>query len=212
MTESTKVIASLKQAANYAKLAMRKDGPHSFKKGQGALIKVIYKFGDGTLSKDDAKKELGWRGCDVRAVAHVAADNGYLTIERPEEGFQMTLTDLGRDIIKKRLAAEGKAADDILAGLTDAEKAQLVELCDKISANAQGMGVDYAKIQKRHGKKRCHKDHGKKGCCKDHGKDHGHGCHDHGHHHGAPKYVFVFEDGGHHHHHGHRGHGKCLRH
>mgnify|MGYP000803290582 CR=1 FL=1 len=42
MSESTKTIASLKKAGNYMKLAMRKNGPHSFKRGQGALIKVIY--------------------------------------------------------------------------------------------------------------------------------------------------------------------------
>lgn len=56
MSESTKAIASLKKAGNYMKLAMRKNGPRSFKRGQGALIKVIYKAGEGTLSKDDAKR------------------------------------------------------------------------------------------------------------------------------------------------------------
>ena len=39
MSESTKAIASLKKAGNYMKLAMRKNGPRSFKRGQGALIK-----------------------------------------------------------------------------------------------------------------------------------------------------------------------------
>ena len=186
MTASTKAIASLKKAANYTKLAMRKDGPRSFKRGQGALIKVIYKFGkDGTLGKDEAKKVLGWCGGDVRAVAKKAADNGYLTIASPKDGFIMTLTPVGTEVVKKRLAAEDKAADKLFAGLTDAEKDQFIALCDKISANAEAMGVDYARIQKRSGQR-----HGKQ-CCPKH---HGHG-------HGAPKYVFVFGDGHHHHEH-----------
>ena len=190
MSESTKAIASLKKAGNYMKLAMRKNGPRSFKRGQGALIKVIYKAGEGTLSKDVAKK---------------AADNGYLTIDKPKNGFQMTLTDLGREVIKKRLEAESKAADEILAGLSDEEKAQLTSLCEKICQTAEDMGVDYSTIQKKRGKKLCKRHHGKgQGCGRHHG--HGHGCH-----HGSPQYIFVFEgNGGCNHMHGHKHqHGHC---
>lgn len=192
MTESTKVIASLKKASNYTKLAMHAKGPRSFKRGQGALIKVIQKFGNGSMCKDEAKKVLGWHGCDVRAVAKIAADNGYLKIEDPKNGFQMTLTDLGKEIVAKRLEAEDKAADSILSALTDKEKAQLETLCDKISKTAEDMGIDYAKIQKRKGErcgKRCGRKHGKghgdQKCMKHGGK--GHGKHD-------AKYVFVFKD------------------
>lgn len=192
MTESTNVIASLKKAANYTKLAMHKEGPRSFKRGQGALVKVIYKFGKGTLDKDTAKKTLGWRGCDVRNVAKKAADNGYLTIADPEDGFIMTLTKMGTEVIEKRLNAEDKAADEIMGALTDAEKKTLIKLCNKISAKAEEMGVDYSTIQKKRGMrngKRCCDKHGHK-CCKGH--KHGH--------HGSPKYVFVFEEGNGHHH------------
>lgn len=157
MVESTSTIASLKKAANYTKLAMRQEGPRSFKRGQGALIKVIYKFGNGTLGKDEAKKTLNWRGCEVRDVAQKAADNGYLTIENPEDGFVMTLTELGTEVIKKRLQAEDKAADEILSALTDQEKLTLAALCDKISETAEEMGIDYSRIQKKHEKKCCHR-------------------------------------------------------
>lgn len=189
MTESTKAIASLKKAANYTKLAMRKDGPRSFKRGQGALIKVIHKFGQSdSISKDEAKKVLNWRGCDVRDVAKKAADNGYLTIANPKDGFQMTLTDMGKEVVQKRLAAEDKAADAILSGLSAAEKKKLMELCDKISATAEEMGVDYERIQKKRGRtagRKCERGSKQrnKRCCK-----HGHG-------HGDPKYVFVFKEG-----------------
>ena len=131
-----------------------------------------------------AKKVLNWRGCDVREVAKKAADNGYLAIANPKDGFQMTLTDLGREVVQKRLAAEDKAADAVLSGLSAAEKKKLMELCDKISATAEEMGVDYARIQKKHGRA-CGKKRERDGkrCCK-----HGHG-------HGGPKYVFVFKEG-----------------
>lgn len=216
MTESTNTIASLKRAANYAKLAMHQEGPRSFKRGQGALLKVIYKFGEGSIGKDEAKKVLGWRGCDVRAVAKKAADNGYLTIESPEDGFQMSLTPMGAEIIQKRMTAEDKAADAVMEALSDAEKQQLIELCDKISKTAEEMGVDYSRIQKKHGRscgKRCNDDHdgrrrGKKRCCKHEGHGHGHGHCCHHDHHDGPKYVFVFEEGGHHHGHHEHGH-KC---
>ena len=139
MSESTKAIASLKKASNYMKLAMRKNGPRSFKRGQGALIKVIYKAGEGTLSKDDAKKVLGWRGRDVRFVAKKAADNGYLTIDKPKNGFQMTLSDLGREVIKKRLEAEDKAAD---------EKPREVQL-DRIKQSGNFLERDFHRAEKQ---------------------------------------------------------------
>lgn len=204
MTNSSEVITKLKKASNYTKLAMRKQGPHSFKHGQGALIKVIYKFGEGSMCKDDAKKKLGWRGGDVRTVAKKAADNGYLTIESPKEVFKMTLTDLGTEIIKKRLEAEGKAADEVLANLSDEEKSQLAAICDKICATAEDMGINYSLIQKKHGCK-YGKKHQKRGC-----PHHGHG---HGHGRGGAKYVFLFEGQGSHAHgcHGHKHAKKCHK-
>lgn len=135
----------------------------------------------------------------MRFVAKKAADNGYLTIDKPKNGFLMTLTDLGREVIKKRLEAEDKAADEILAGLSDEEKAQLTSLCEKICQTAEGMGVDYSTIQKKRGKKLCKRHHGKG---QGRGHHHGHGCH-----HGSPQYVFVFEgNGGCNHMHDHKCH------
>ncbi len=188
MAESTKALQSLKQAADHAKLAMHKDGPRSFKRGQGALVKVIHKFGNGELDKDTAKKELGWRGCDVRAVARVAERNGYLAISQSEDGFIMTLTDQGTEVVKKRLAAEDRAADALFEGMSSEEKDALISLCDKISANAKDMGIDPSLIKKRYGR-RCGKG------CRHHEKGR----------HGSPKYVFVFEEGGH-------GHHRCHHH
>ena len=197
MSESTKTIQSLKRAANYTKLAFHDLGPKSYKKGQGALIKVVYKFGEnGTISKKTLEKILGWRGKELRAIAKKAEHNGYVTIEDPEFQFKVSLTDKGTEVVKKRLAAEDRTADAILEALSAEEKQQLLAITDKIIKTCEGLGIDYDQIQKKqHCKKHGHD--GKK-CCKKHGHAHDH-CH-HGHH-GSPQYVFVFGEEGHHHHH-----------
>ena len=150
MTESTKALASLKRAANYSKLAMHKLGPKSFKRGQGALLKAIYKFGDdGSLDKKPAERILDWRGKGLRAVAKKAEKNGYLKISHPKYEFTMTLTEMGRKVVEKRLVAEDHAADRIFGVLTDEEVQSLVAIADKVSDNCQKLGVDYSKIEKR---------------------------------------------------------------
>ena len=72
MTESTQVLHQLKVATNYSKLAMHKCGPRSFKSGQGAMCKVLYKFGDGKLSLKKLEERLGWDGHEVVRVAEKA--------------------------------------------------------------------------------------------------------------------------------------------
>ena len=193
MAESTKAIASLKKAANYTKLAMHEEGPRSFKRGQGALLKVAQKFGkSGSITKDEAKRVLGWRGCDVRDVAAIAEQNGYIEINDGEADAIYSLTDKGSQIIQKRLAAEDKAADAVMAGLSDKELSQLEAICEKIAKNCEDMGIDYSRIQKKAGKKHCknrkhHDSHDSH--CHGHHHDHGHGHH----HHHDPKCVIVIK-------------------
>lgn len=151
MTKSTECLATLKRAANYSKLAMHNEGPRSFKRGQGALIKVLYKFG-GKKGLSDKKlcHTLGWGCHETMAVAKKAADNGYVTIKHKDGGkHRIKLTKLGTQIIEKRLAAEDRAADAVFAYLTDDEKEQLVALCGKVSQACEDMGIDYAEIRKR---------------------------------------------------------------
>ena len=150
MEESTKALHSLKVAANYSKLGMHKFGPRSFKKGQGALLKAIYKFGrEGSLDKKPAERVLDWRGKDLREVARKAEKNGYIKISHPKYEFKMTLTENGTKVVEKRLTAEDHAADMIFESLTGDEKQQLIALCDKVSENCKKLGVDYSLIEKR---------------------------------------------------------------
>lgn len=182
---ATAALHSLKRAANYSKLAFHEFGPRSYKRGQGALLKVIAKFGENNkLNKKTAEKILDWRGNELRHIARKAEHNEYITIEDPEYQFTMTLTPKGLDVVQKRLDVENRTADAILGGLTPEEVAKLAELTDKISKTCEGLGVDYSVIKERKGSKKC---------CKKH-HHHADGCH-HGHR-------------GHHDHHS----GKCHHH
>lgn len=176
MADSSKLLHDLKHAANYAKLAMRDLGPRSFKRGQGALIKVVCKFSeDGTISKEKLECILGWRGKDVRHVAEKAKRNGYVTIEDPEYRFLVSLTDKGQQVIQKRMKAEDRAADAILEALSDEERQQLQAITEKICKTCEELGVDYEQIKERKGGKGCRKQRrggARKGCCTN---DHGHG-------------------------------------
>lgn len=197
MTESSKALKSLKTAANYAKLAMHDLGPRSYKKGQGALMKVIDKFGeDGSIDKKKLERVLGWKGDEVRRVAEKAAGNGYVAVNDDGFEFSVSLTDKGAEVLKKRFAVENHAADAVLAGLTPQEVEQLVALTDKISATCKDdLGIDVERVAKkrckRHGDGRGPKGDGR--CCGGRGpKDGG----ERGY--GGPQYVFVFGDDGRH--------------
>ncbi|MEC4272783.1 MarR family winged helix-turn-helix transcriptional regulator [Adlercreutzia sp. R25] len=152
MTKSTELLAELKRAANYSKLAMHNEGPRSFKKGQGALLKVVYKFGDAKkgLSAKKLAHALGWHGRETMMVAKKAADSGYVTIARKPSGKHVVkITDEGARIMEKRMAAEDRAADAVFDYLTDDEKDQLAALCAKVIDCCEDMGIDYAEIEKR---------------------------------------------------------------
>ena len=45
MNESTKTLAQLKKASKLVRLAFRKNGPKSFKRGQGALLNALVETG-----------------------------------------------------------------------------------------------------------------------------------------------------------------------
>ena len=202
MKNSVKVLNRLKKATNYTKLALHKDGPKSYTKGQGAMLKVLYKFGDGKLSKKKLKEILGWHGCETGKVAKKAQHNGYVTIRDPKGKFVVALTDKGQEVVQKRLAAEDRVADEILSMLTDKEVKQLYKITGKIIETCQEMGVDYSLIKKRphyHGD--YHGPCGPEGVDHHHhGTDEGHGCEgDHPEDHCHPEHP----GGWHHHEHTH---------
>ena len=149
MTSNTKILNQLKRAANYTKLAEHQDGPRSYNRGQGALLKVLAKFGKkDSLAKKKLEKTLEWKGCEVGKVAKKAQKNGYVTISDEKGKFIVTLTAKGREIVEKRFEAEDRVADAILAYLSDKEKKQLQKITGKIIDACEDMGVDYSIIER----------------------------------------------------------------
>ena len=55
MTEAMKTLAQLKKASKLTRLAFHKNGPKSFKRGQGALLKFLLED-DGATQRDLVKK------------------------------------------------------------------------------------------------------------------------------------------------------------
>lgn len=183
MANSGKVLHQLKVAGNYSKLAFRKDGPHSFKRGQGALIKVTYKFGkDGTISFRKLCKVLDLPCDEVRDCVKKAQENGYVVLCETKKGkHAVSLTEKGREVLAKRLEADDRTADEILRGFSEEELDQLLAACNRIAENCKGMGVDYRVIRvKRNGMQGRIAEYGGDGESCKHG-GHGEGCKHGGH-------------------------------
>ena len=51
MTSAVKTLAQLKKASKLTNRAFHKNGPKSYKKGQGALLKVLHKKGVATTAE-----------------------------------------------------------------------------------------------------------------------------------------------------------------
>jgi Transcriptional regulators len=157
MNESTKTLAQLKKASKLVRLAFRKNGPKSFKRGQGALDSNALVENDG-ITQRELVCILGLNRGDLKDIVKKAARNGYVTIEDVNEKrtYAVKLTDEGRAVAEKRVAANDKTADDILSCLSDEEVAQLNALTEKIILSLKDKGVN--------GKKKGRKAH--ECCCR----------------------------------------------
>ena len=156
MNESTKTLAQLKKDSKLVRLAFRKNGPKSFKRGQGALLNALAE-NDG-ITQRELVCILGLNRGDLKDIVKKAARNGYVTIEDVNEKrtYAVKLTDEGRAVAEKRVAANDKTADDILSCLSDEEIAQLNALTEKIILSLKDNGVN--------GKKKGRKAH--ECCCR----------------------------------------------
>ena len=164
MNASTKTLMKMKKASKLARLAQRKNGPKSYKRGQGALLRTLLE-NDGATQRE-LVVVLGLDRKALKDVVRKAERNGYVTIEKTGEKktYAVKLTDEGIKIAKKHDEAQDKASDKIVAALTAEEREQLEALCDKLIVGMKEDGID--------GKKKGHKAHR-------HGHRHGHG-HGHG--------------------------------
>ena len=162
MNKETKTLAQLKKADKLVRLAQRKNGPKSYKRGQGALLRVLLD-NDGETQRE-LTVALGVNRGALKDIVRKAKRNGYVAIEEMDEKqlYSVKLTEEGRKVAEKHEAAQDKTAEKILAALSDDERAQLDAITEKLIVSLKEAGID--------GKKKGHKSHrkGKKRCCRRH--------------------------------------------
>ena len=72
-----------------------------------------------------------------------AVRNGYVTFENDEEhGYSVKLTDLGRQLAEKRVAANDRTAEEIVSCLNAEEIAQLNAITEKLIVSIKEKGVN----------------------------------------------------------------------
>ena len=169
MNDSTKTLAKMKKAGKLIRLSQHENGPKSYKRGQGALLRVLLDV-DGTATQRELTAILGVNRKMLKDIVRKAQRNDYVTIEDVEskKTYAVKLTDEGRKVAEKHEKAQDKIAEQILATLTDEERAQLDAINEKLIIACKEAGID--------GKKKGHKAH-------KHARRHDHGhCNHHGRH------------------------------
>lgn len=155
MNEAAKTLAQLKKANKLVRLAFHKNGPKSYKRGQGALLKALLE-NDGATQRE-LTKTLGMNRSNLKDVVKKAVRNEYVTIEQVDKPrtYAVKLTNLGRELAEKRLAANDRVAEDILSCLSDEEVKQLNAITEKIIVSMKDKGISgkkkgYKVRRKRH--------------------------------------------------------------
>ena len=157
MNEATATLAQLKKASKLTRLAFRKMGPKSYKRGQGALMNVLLE-NDGATQRE-LVKILGWDRSALKDTVKKAERNGYVTIGDHEDKhtYTVSLTDEGKKIAAKRVAANDKTAEEILECLSAEEVAQLNAITEKLILGIKDKGVNGKKKgRKAHHHHCCH--------------------------------------------------------
>ena len=144
MNEAAKSLAQMKKANKLVRLAFRKNGPKSFKRGQGALLQALL-VDDGATQRD-LTKTLGMNRSNLKDIVKKAERNGYVTIESADQP---------RTYAVKRIAANDKTAEDIISCLSAEEVAQLDAITEKLILAMKDKGIcgkkkGYKVRRKRH--------------------------------------------------------------
>ena len=158
MTQATQAIAQLKKAGNLVNRTFHKNGPKSYKDGQGALLKVLHQTEGQKAERDQLIETLSFDRRELKNVIRKAERNGYVTIEGADDTYAVALTEAGIELAEKRCAAQTKVAEEILSCLSEEEIAQLNAITEKIILSCKDSG---AHGKRKGGKKHCHK-HGRR--------------------------------------------------
>ena len=142
MTEATQTLAQLKKTSKLTRLAFHKNGPKSFRRGQGALLNALLE-NDGATQRE-LVHVLGFDRGELKGVVKKAERNGYVTIEDAEgvRTYAVKLTEDGRAVAEKRVAANDKTAEDIVECLSKEEMAQLNAITEKLILSMKDKGIN----------------------------------------------------------------------
>ncbi len=142
MNEAMKTLAQFKKANKLVRLGFRKNGPKSYKRGQGALLVALLE-NDGAKQRE-LTKILGMNRSNLKDIVKKAQRNGYVVIENMDEPrtYSVNLTDLGREVVEKREEANDRVAEDILSCLTEEERAQLDSISEKLIVAMKERGIN----------------------------------------------------------------------
>lgn len=157
MNEATATLAQLKKASKLTRLAFRKNGPKSYKRGQGALMNAL--LANNGATQRELVKILGWDRSALKDTVKKAERNGYVTIGDHEDKhtYTVSLTDEGKKIAERRVAANDKTAEEILECLSAEEVAQLNAITEKLILGIKDKGVNGKKKgRKAHHHHCCH--------------------------------------------------------
>ena len=153
MNDYTKTLVKMKKAGKLVRLAQRKNGPKSYKRGQGALMRTLLD-NDGATQRELCAA-LGLNRGALKDVVRKAQRNDLVTIEKADgkKTYSVKLTAEGRKLAEKHEAAQDKVAKSILDALSADEIAQLDAINEKLIVSLKEAGID--------GKKKGHKAHRK---------------------------------------------------
>ena len=156
MNDYSKTLVKMKKANKLVRLAQRKNGPKSYKRGQGALLRVLLD-NDGATQRE-LVPALGMSRGALKDIVRKAERNGYVTIEDAgDKLYAVKLTDEGRKLAEKHEAAQDKTAEGILSALSADERAQLDAINEKLIVSLKEAGIDGK--GKGHKVRRKHKRH-----------------------------------------------------
>lgn len=158
MNKAAATLAQLKKASKLTRLAFHKNGPKSYKRGQGALMNALLE-NDGVTQRE-LVKTLGWDRSALKDTVKKAERNGYVTIGDHDDKhtYTVSLTDEGKKIAEKRAAANDKTAEEILDCLSADEVAQLNAITEKLILSIKDKGVNGKKKgRKAHHHCCCHR-------------------------------------------------------
>jgi DNA-binding MarR family transcriptional regulator len=158
MTTASESLRQLKKANKLVRLDFRKNGPKSYKRGQGSLLNVLLDH-DGTTQRELVAILDVDRGT-LKDYVKKAQRNGYVTIgdHKDKKTYTVNLTDEGRKLAQKRRDADEKVAEDIMSALTPEEQAQLDTITEKLIVSLKEKGVS-GKGKGRHAHRKGHHPH-----------------------------------------------------